>query len=419
MKFSEYIVIESAGGSMDPLGYLRPSSAIADGLFRQFTVLSNHPAYHGFLSFVFLYLEGKGKRPGMKGFSEEFRDIEVLWGILNDRANVSILNVTKFADIAKKADATLTDAKNDRRMYAKLNYGTLGHYSSPSIFWGILNAKGTHLTDLGRKLGVAWSRRGDLNFGTLLDAWLAKESVASINNFSNAVKLFHLDATPSQEEKAAWKEIIQFYCARTSVVSPLWSNPISKEIQNLASQESTYHSYYPTILNHFEKFPDLCIRIELGQQFELLAALAQFVFEWEYVNRLDEVKEVELSAPSVQEAVAEILVNESVNYLKVKGHMDAGKLFQQISQNKTYKEVAATLLTHHSEHQRAKGAAPFLQGQEVMVYGRFDPKKFAMFLETLHEEPSVLIEQKITWRYRRDWHFERATKWLDYAGDMQ
>lgn len=49
MKFSEYIVIESTGSSVDPLGFLRPSSAIADGLFKQFTVLSNHPAYQGFL----------------------------------------------------------------------------------------------------------------------------------------------------------------------------------------------------------------------------------------------------------------------------------------------------------------------------------------------------------------------------------
>lgn len=420
MKFSDYIVIESTGNSVDPLGFLRPSSALADGMFKQFTVLSNHPAYQGFLAFAFIYLESKGKRPGTQKFSKEFRDVEVLWGILNGRAAVSILNVTKYVKIAEDENASLLDAQSAAyaALYAKLNYGTLGHYSSPSIFWGILNAKGTDLTPLGRKLGLAWSNRGGLNFGTLLDAWLAKKTIATIEYFAQAVELFHLKAAPSQEERGAWKEIIDAYCTNTSVVKPLWSNPPTTEMQALAAEESSFHSYYPAILEHYKQFPDLCERIDLGRQFELLAALAQFVFEWEYVNRLDEVKKMGLAAPLVKKSVAEILVQRSAVYLNARGYKDAGKMFQKIALDNTYDAVASTLLTHHVEHQRSKGASPFIQGKDIVVQGRVDPKVFSTFLQNLESDP-LALERKIAWRYRRDWHFGRAATWLSYTEDQQ
>ena len=94
MNFSEYIVTEGTGSSIDPLGFLGPSSALADTLFRQFTVLSNKPAYLGFLCFAFSHLAKAGKNPGARGFSEEFRNAETLWGWLNFKAGTSILNVT-------------------------------------------------------------------------------------------------------------------------------------------------------------------------------------------------------------------------------------------------------------------------------------------------------------------------------------
>ena len=41
---------------MDPLGFLSPYTALQDKLFKQFTVLSNLPAYHGVLALVYKWL---------------------------------------------------------------------------------------------------------------------------------------------------------------------------------------------------------------------------------------------------------------------------------------------------------------------------------------------------------------------------
>jgi len=62
MFFTDYVVLDRAASTVDSLGFMRPASVVADNLFKQFTVLSNHPAYHGFLCFAFaLFAEGAVK----------------------------------------------------------------------------------------------------------------------------------------------------------------------------------------------------------------------------------------------------------------------------------------------------------------------------------------------------------------------
>ena len=80
MKFTEFVITETASNSVDPLGYLKPGGEVSSGLFRPFTVLSNHPAYHGFLAFAFSYLEKNSLKPGQKNFPRRVRDLEILWG---------------------------------------------------------------------------------------------------------------------------------------------------------------------------------------------------------------------------------------------------------------------------------------------------------------------------------------------------
>ncbi|UFS72647.1 hypothetical protein LPW11_10725 [Geomonas sp. RF6] len=85
MFFSDYLVVDRAIGTVDPLGFMRPASAIADNVFKQFTVLSNHPAYHGFLCFAFAHLAESGLTPTSRDFARRFRSLEALWGIVNVR----------------------------------------------------------------------------------------------------------------------------------------------------------------------------------------------------------------------------------------------------------------------------------------------------------------------------------------------
>lgn len=338
-----------------------------------------------------------------------------MWGILNNLENVSILNVTKYAEIANKGDISLVDVRMYRPLYAKLNYGTLGHYSSPAIFWGILDKKGIYLTDLGNQLAKSWAYRENTKIQNLTEAWLSKKKISEINNFKSGATFFKLSASFSPQEQATWRDIINTYCCRNPIIQPLWQNPISKYDLALCDEEKDYPKYFPAIIKHYEKYPELCERVALAQKFDLLAALSQFVFEWEYVRRLDEVKIIGLYAPQ-KDAILRSLITHAADYISSKGYKDAGKVFRSFAQAQSPDDIVNIVLSHHADHQRSKGASPFIQGSEVLIHDRIEPKKFSNFIEELRKAHDV--EQKIAWRYRRDWHFRRAATWLQYAGGI-
>lgn len=417
MKFSEYIVLESAGTSVDPLGFMRPSSILTDNLFPQFTVLSNHPAYHGFLAHGLDRLTKAQKRPGKGDFSSAFRDLEVLWGLINGRAGTPILNVTKYASFVERDDFRLSDARRQAILYAKRNYGTLGHYSTPSISWKILGKDGVGLTPAGERLGKEWARRSGLDFGQLLDMWMDNRQIGDIVD-DTVVAAYHLVATPSREEQQAWLDIIDAYCLRNPVRAPLWQRPVPDHVLALAGAEATYVAYQAGLSEHFNDTSGLGIFVDLARQFEWLAALAQFIFEWEYVRRLDEAKQIGLDVPEVQSAVAATLVECARLYVESPQAKDAGQLFRSIAQARNYETVAAIILSHHILHQRSKGAGPFIEGGNVLVRDRVNVRGFSELLERLAAEPGML-EPILRWRYRRDWHFHRSLSWLDYCGGIQ
>lgn len=80
MKFTNYVATGPAGDSVYPLGYLGPSGEVSRALLRQFTFLSNHPAYEGFLAFAFSRAVGRSLNLAKRDFSKSVRDIEILWG---------------------------------------------------------------------------------------------------------------------------------------------------------------------------------------------------------------------------------------------------------------------------------------------------------------------------------------------------
>ena len=416
MNFSEYIVTEGTGSSIDPLGFLGPSSALAGTLFRQFTVLSNKPAYLGFLCFAFSHLAKAGKSPGTRGFSEEFRNAETLWGWLNFKAGTSILNVTKYAALDSKQDISLANVRKYRPLYGTLNYGTLGHYASPAILWGLLDPKGQQLTDAGKRLAECWSHRAGMRFAPLMDAWLEGKNIQAIGGFAEASAAFHLDAPPARSECLLWQEIIDTYCARHPAIAPLWTNPVPAQILSLADDEKQFPGYYINLKEHFRNEAMLLERIECIRRFERLQALVQFVFSWEYVRLLDQVKPTGLAAPTVSARVQEVLRTEAIEYISRPGFRDAGKLFVQLAGTVNYDKLSAAVLAHHATHQRAKGASPFVQDGQVLIQDRVDAQGFATFLERVRVEAPNTMDNLIAWNYRRNWHFKRAATWMSYAG---
>ena len=414
MKFSEYIVIEKPGGSVDPIGMLRPSTAIADNLFNQFTVLSNHPAYHGFLCFAFGYAAEKGIKPG-KDFSRTFRDFETLWGILNCKADQSILNVTKYVVLAKRDSATLSEAHAYRDLYLRLNYGTLGHYSSPSIFWGLLNPKGTDLTALGSKLGDAWGKRKGQTFRKVLDEWMEGKDILESNAFQNAINAFHLESEPDATEKAIWRDTIAKYCADHPIVSGLWNNPVPAETLAQANEETTYSSFYAGMIEQYREDAELTRRIELAREFEILAACAQFIFEWEYANRSDEGRILTSAYGWGDLEFLSALPQRIRAYLAVPGHKDTYHgLFKSLGALSKVQALGGEVVRLHGVHQASKSASPFIREDEIVIRDRVDLESLSDLMQRLKERPGQW-ESILRWHYKRDWYFTRAAKWMGYA----
>lgn len=415
MYFTDFIVIENTGNSVDPLGFLRPSSFIRDGLFEQFTVLSNHPAYHGFLCYAYQLLGSKGIVPGTPRFSIEFRNVEALWGILNAQAGDSIVNVTKYKTILTGKQINLKEVKKYNPLFDRLGYGTLGHYSRPSITWGLLSRNGVKLTELGERLGTTWSRRGSIKISRLMEKWLDGDDVMKLKDYHQATKLFKLSATPEESEQLVWQEIIESNCEKNPVTAPLWMNPLTPETQLLAKDEGKYPGFFPKALEHFMNEPKLCQRIDLCQRFELLAGLIQFVFEWEYVQRLEQVKKIGLTYEALQGEVARQINIHASEFVRLHGPKKLWSLFEKLSELNAYEEQARVILTHHSNHQKVKRATGYIEGDRVAVMDKVDPKNIAGLLSFFKQDLSRL-NNKIGWHYKRDWHFDRAALWLEYSG---
>lgn len=397
---------------------LRPSGAISSGLFRQFTVLSNHPAYQGFLSHVYDTLATRGLCPGDSRFAARFRDAEILWGIINGKAKKSILNVTKYARYLDLKDFSLPMAQREGSLYAKLAYGTLGHYSTPSLAWGLLQEGGKTLSEQGKKLGQRWSERETSLFARTLEAWLQGKGLDKITGLAQAEEHHHLEAEPSDEERLVWTGIVDRFCEKHPVLAPLWQRPPTSSIQALASSEDTRPSWYPALVSHYVGYPELQARIDSASQFELLSGLCQFVFEWEYVSRLEEVRKAGLGSDAVVRTAAERTISLARAYTEMSSRPDSGTLFRRLAASRGDQEVARTILEHHISNQQAKGAVPFIRGNEVTVRDRVDHIQFAQLVRGLAEDLGGL-EKCIRWRYGRGWHFERARKWLQYSGAVQ
>ncbi len=413
MKFSNYIILEKPGAFMDPLGFMKPYAALQDMLFKQFTILSNHPAYHGLLSCIFQKLETKGISPKQKDFSREFRKLEILWGIHNVLAEESVLNITKYKELLDIGNETnkfaLKLIPKNHPIYVRLGYGTLGHYASPSILWGLLEKGGMRLTDSGIQLGKAYEERNGKNLSGLFDSWMTGETISIGSEMMDA---FRLSAKPGKKEQLIWQNVIAAYCQKNPRISCLWDEPFSQdELIAFVENESSYKSFFPQLI---VKYPSLRKEIELIRLFETLAAGVQFIFDREYLTCHYDT-DFNFPAGAAEEAIARSLHKLSQEYVSSSGQ-DARVLFRSLCTVSTYADTANAILEHHRTHQKAKGVSPFVDDGKLLVKDKVDKLNFTEFWENLSETNSIDNQlAMLNYRYRRDWHFGRATRYSDYA----
>jgi len=415
LKFSNFVITETAGSSVDPLGYLKPSGEVSSGLFRAFTVLSNHPAYQGFLAFVFSYLAGKNITPGRVDFSRRVRDLEILWGCLSVRGGDPVINVTKYEPLAADGELRLGEVQRLPTLYARLNYGALGHYGRPSAMWRILNPNGAGLTADGAALAAAWRQRDGLDFADLAGRWIDGEEVLEFDQTGRWSQAFRLEAVPSDAERRVWQTLINGLCVRDPIIAPLWQHSVPADIIALSKEEASYPGFYPALLSHYAPHAELCRRIRLCQAFARLSALVQFVFEWEYVRRLEQVRAVGLSVGDLPTRVTREIADAARTFLSVQGHRALWPLAATLAGITDYPAMVEAILAHHAQHQRSKGASPYIAGEAIAVQDRVDAPGYLRFFESVASAPDTLSSATL-WRYPRNWHFERARLWQEYAG---
>lgn len=412
MKFSEYTITTKPEQSVDPLAFNQPFGKFRNRLYPQFTVLSNAPAYHGMLALAFQILGKRVTEPGKDGFARRFREVEILWGLASVAAGQSILNVTKYQAILEGRDCIkLRDIGRSNAIFLSLTYGTLGHYSSPSVVWGFLERGAVILTPLGTRLAEAFAKRGRQSLDTILDDWL-EGNVITHTQLKAIGKTYGIDSLPSPTEQEVWQDAVEALCSHKTEISTLWANPLSEEeLLAQRADPATYSNFFPYLA---DRYPLLAEVFRQAGRFETMSAICLYLFEREYLLCHDAGTALP-SVGTLERNLAEKLTSLAKDYMASDNHYDTKGLFAALSGASGHTEAAAIIVQHHEQSQRAKGSMPYMQNGELCVRDRFDRQGFT----TLHEEISGLAgadEQLalLTYHYRRDWHFDRALRYVRY-----
>ena len=230
MYLTPYTMLSEETDSADPLGFLRPSQALVDLLLPQFTTLTAHPTYHGFLCCATRILKDRGLSVTDRGFSHAVRDLEILWGMLcmKSARTGGLLNVTKLKNIPLHG-LTLEKARKQKALYLRLGYGTLGHYLVPSMTWSFFDRQ-RNLTPAGEELGRAWSARRagsgkNASFEALAERWLKGEAVPDKADEALCLALSVEAGMPGEEEQALWRRAFHGKNERMPEARELWTSP--------------------------------------------------------------------------------------------------------------------------------------------------------------------------------------------------
>lgn len=400
---------------MDPLGFLTPYSALQDKLFRQFTVLSNLPAYHGVLALIYQYLAETGTTPKKESFSLEFRRVEIFWGVLHavGASRASVLNITKYKELMRDRDSlALSDVKATDRAYLRLSYGTLGHYSSPSTTWGILTKSGQQLTEPGSALAAAFSKRNGQSLLKALDSWRQGASW-DLTRLKALAMSFEAGAAPERAEAAVWRQLIAEYCERTPQSRSLWGNPLSDDEYDRWHRDP---AHYAAGFDAWRgRYAPLSAELTQIQRFEQLVGLVQHIFEREYLSCAEQGNGA-LPFSDLEDGLARLLRQTAAAYVKDPGYNDTKGLFAGLADVSDYRDAAQRICAHHVAHQKSKGSVPFMEDGELRVRDKYEMRSHGERRSALEAagSPAARLEV-IAFQHRRDWHFQRASRYHQYA----
>ncbi|WP_430231270.1 hypothetical protein [Paraburkholderia tropica] len=412
MKFTEYVVLDRAAQAVDPLGFRRPAGALLDLLFPQFTVLTLRPSYLSALC-CFVKVLNNTKSSSQTGFSRRFRELELFWGIANATVNDGVVNITKYRELCE-GDVRLASVPKRHAVFQRLSYGTLGHYTSAAIRWGLVDKEGRRLEPTGSALADSFaSRRSNAQLDDALARWIDGESF-SHGEMEAFGQRFGVSAQPSRPERSAWKDIIREWCAKHPKTASLWDAPIAQATLEASNTgHEAYREFFDTLR---AAYPDLRHEIDAFWQFERLAAATLFMFELR-VAALEFGEKFADAAPPDEAAFAAHVVALSNTYKDGAVFQDARRLFRALAESAAdYRALTRCVVDHHIDHQQAKGTSPVVDHEQLMVMGRVDAQTMR---EALADTQAAYdIEDcldRIQFRYRRQWHFEKCRRWYDWA----
>ncbi|MFM0375807.1 hypothetical protein PQQ72_02130 [Paraburkholderia strydomiana] len=412
MRFTEYVVLESADKAIDPLGFRRPAGALQDLLFPQFTVLTIRPVYLSSLCGILDKLADETFKE--QQLSQRFRALEIYWGIANASVNSSIINVTKYQRLLGE-QVHLAGIPKRHPIYQRLSYGTLGHYSSAALRWGLVERNGRTLSPLGRDLADAFSSRNRaLRFRDLLAMWQDNQVVSQVD-FERAGEHYGLDASVSRRESEIWRELIDNWCKKNPRVEALWRAPPKwQTLQAGFANASAYQTFWT---DASQQYDGLAIELTAIARFERLAAATQFVLDLriaslEYGDTFRDV------LPQGAEPFAAAVTALAAAYLAAPAFHDSRHLFARIAQSAgDFAALTHCVVDHHVEHQTAKGTSPIVNHDELLVTGRVNPVTLNEALATFDNASDDAAAQLdgLQYLYRRQWHFEKCRSWHDWA----
>jgi len=397
---------------MDPLGFTQPFGALRSRLYSQFTVLSNFPAYHGILALIYQLLAQRKITPSNNDFAQRFRQAESLWGMANVATEQSILNVTKYRAILEgRHSFTLKDIGRGNAIFSSLAYGTLGHYSNPSVAWGFLERGAERLTPLGTRLADAFATRSGRSMRAALEQWLDGKSITR-SSLEKLGGVYGIDKLPSPAEKKAWLDALDEWYLRAPVTKELWTTPPDEnDFKALQADAAAYQNFFPTMA---ARYPSLAKVFMQAGRFETMSALCLFLFEREYLLCHDAGPALP-AAGTLENKLATSLIKLAQQYRMPDFNDDTRGLFALLAEASNHAAVANIILNHHVGHQNAKNTQPYMENGELRLRDRFNRDEFT----SLHEELSCKAttgEQLalLSYRYRRDWHIHRALRYSQY-----
>lgn len=415
MKFTEYVVLDRAAQAIDPLGFRRPAGALQDLLFPQFTVLTLRPAYLGALC-CFLKILDEGEHGDTTGFARRFRVLEIFWGIANAKAGAPVINITKYRELCE-GDIQLSAIPKRHAIYQRLSYGTLGHYTSAAIRWGLVDKHGKRLEPHGVALADGFSsRRSSVPLRDALTRWARAESF-SPEEMEAFGRNFGITAPASSRERQTWKQVIREWCAKNPRTAPLWDAPI--QIGDISAKDAGHADYVAFFQLLRDTYPGLKNEIDALWNFERLSAASLFIFELR-VAAMEFGGGFENATPPDPHALAANIIALASAYMTAPVFQDARALFRTLADCRPdYHALTRCIVEHHIEHQRAKGTSPIIDHDELIVTGRVDAETMRQTLsdtQNAHDMKDCL--DRIQFRYRRQWHFDKCRHWYDWAEDQ-